>query len=326
MKKFLALFLAAFMVLAAVGCGNQPAQSDNDKPGSGIANQQLSMGTASSGGAYYVIGTGFAEVLTSHIPELNVTAEITDGSVANIRLVSDGDCDIGISNADAVQYALDGSAPYNSVQDIQVLCALHSSIWHVVTTENSGISSIADLKGKKVAVGPAGGGSVAALEVVLQAYGMTLDDITPTYVGYDDGITQLTDGQVSAALAMAGMPAAAVSSMAATNKVVMVSIDDEHMQKIQEIAPYYNAVTVPAATYNMDSDAVTIGVKNIIYVSSRLDDATVYEMTKALVENLDELKGYHSAIKDVTKEGLADVGEFPLAAGAEKYYVEAGLK
>lgn len=215
MKKFLALFLAAFMVLAAVGCGNQPAQSDNDNKGTGIANQQLSMGTASSGGAYYVIGTGFAEVLTSHIPELNVTAEITDGSVANIRLVSDGDCDIGISNADAVQYALDGTAPYNSVQDVQVLCALHSSIWHVVTTENSGISSIADLKGKKVAVGPAGGGSVAALEVVLQAYGMTLDDITPTYVSYDDGITQLTDGQVSAALAMAGMPAAAVSSMAA---------------------------------------------------------------------------------------------------------------
>ena len=106
----------------------------------------------------------------------------------------------------------------------------------------------------------------------------------------------------------------------------MVSIDDEHMQKIQEIAPYYNAVTVPAATYNMDADAVTIGVKNIIYVSSRLDDATVYEMTKALVENLDELKTYHSAIKDVTKEGLADVGKFPLAAGAEKYYVEAGLK
>ena len=195
-----------------------------------------------------------------------------------------------------------------------------------MTTENSGISSIADLKGKKVAVGPAGGGSVAALEVVLQAYGMTLDDITPTYVSYDDGITQLTDGQVSAALAMAGMPAAAVSSMAATSKVVMVSIDDEHMKKIQEIAPYYNAVTVPAATYNMDSDAVTIGVKNIIYVSSRLDDATVYEMTKTLVENLDELKSYHSAIKDVTKEGLADVGKFPLAAGAEKYYVEAGLK
>lgn len=326
MKKFLALFLAVFMILAAVGCGEKSQQPQGNESGNGIANQQLSMGTASSGGAYYVIGTGFAEVMTSHIPELNVTAEITDGGVANVRLVNDGDCDIGISNADSIQYALDGSAPYNGVQDIQILCALHSSVWHVVTTENSGITSIADLKGKKVAVGPAGGGSVAGLEIVLKAYDMTLDDIIPTYVSYDDGITQLKDGQVVAALAMSGMPAAAVSSMAATNKVVMVSIDDDHMAKIQEIAPYYSAVTVPAATYGMDADAVTIGVKNIVYVSGQLDDETVYVMTKTLVENLDELKAYHSAMKDVTEEGLANVGSYPLAAGAERYYKEAGLK
>lgn len=329
MKKFLALFLAMFMILAMVSCGQkEPAANEGgeEPAGNGIANQQLSMGTASSGGAYYVIGTGIAEVLTTNVEELNVTAEITDGGVANVRLVHQRDVDLGISNSDSIQYALAGTAPYDGVQDIQVICSLHSSVLNIVTTENSGIDSIDDLKGKKVAVGPAGGGSVAGMEVILKAYGMTMDDIIPSYVSYDDGITQLKDGQVVAALAMAGLPTPAVSAMAATDKVVMVNIDEEHMKKIQDMAPYYSSVTVPAATYNMDNDGVVIGVKNIVYCSTDLDDETVYVITKTLIEKLDDLKTYHSAVKDVTPESMADIGVYPMAPGAERAFKEAGVK
>lgn len=346
MKKITASFLALVLVLGAAGCGAPQTSSapsdaqksssiavDNnssttDTPGSStvsIPNQQLSFGSASSGGAYYVIGTGFSEVVSSHIPEINMTCEITDGGVANVRLVNDGDCDVAISNSDSVQYALSGTGPYSGVQDIQVIGALHSSVWHCVTTQNSGVTSIADLKGKKVAIGPAGGGSVVGMEAALAAYGMTIDDIIPTYVSYDDGITQLKDGQVVAALAMAGAPAPAISSMAATDKVVMINIDDEHMAKIIESSPYYSAVTVAADVYGMDNAAQTIGVKNIVYGSNNLSDDTIYAITKAVAENLDELKTYHSAVKDVSPESMADVGTYPLAAGAERYYKEAGI-
>lgn len=315
MKNF-----ARILALAAVICALTVTAALADVP-----SQQLTIGTASSGGAYYTIGTGLAEVVTQNVGPLNMTAEITGGSTENIRLVGEGESDVGISNADVVAYALEGAEPYNQVYDIKAICALHSSVLHIVTLEKTGINSIEDLKGKKVAVGPAGGGSINGIDFVLRAAGMTLDDISCSYLSYDDGVTQLKDGQVDAALVMAGYPASSILSLGATDKVKLVGISDELMEKVIELAPYFYSATIPQDVYATEGDTTVVGVKNIVYCTDDLDEETVYEITKALIENIDTLVSYHSALAELTPEDLAAVGNVPLHAGAEQYYREAGL-
>lgn len=345
MKRALSIALVAALCLAALaGCGSSASSSaapqpsgesapvESSAPGEGssevelnIPSQQLTIGTASAGGAYYPIGTGLAEVITQHVEPLNVTAEITGGGVENVRLVGEGETDLAISNSDSVMFGLEGAEPYTQAYDVTPICSLHSSVLHIVTLEGTGVTSVADLKGQKVAVGPAGGGSIAGITVVLQAYGMTMDDIIPSYVSYEDGMSQLKDGQVKAALAMSGYPASSVLALGATDQVVMVNIPEDKMAEIQEIAPYYSPVTIAADVYGLTEDASVIGVKNIVYCSSALDEDTVYAITKAIYENLDELKTFHSALENVTQADLPDVGAYDLHPGAARYYQEIGV-
>lgn len=288
---------------------------------------QLTIGTASSGGAFYVIGTGIAEVITKYVEPLNVTAEITGGSAENIRLVGEGDSDMGISNASDVYFGYTGTETFDGTKyDLTAIASLHSSVLHIVTTENSGITSIDDLKGKKVAVGPAGGGSIYPFTLILNEYGLDFDkDITASYLSYDDGIEQLKDGQVDAALVMAGRNASSIQSLEATEKVVLLDTSDAAMTAIAEKCPFYYATTIKADVYGTDHDAKVLGCNNLLFCNASLDEDTVYAITKAIIENFDEIKSYHAAMKAVDVNNCSDTAGVPLHPGAEKYYSEAGM-
>lgn len=342
-SKVLAILLSFVLLLSACGGNSAPSagspapapSSPAAAPGSeaspssaaepNVPSQQLTIGTASAGGAFYPIGTGVAEVISQHVGPLTVTAEITGGSVENPRLVGNNESDMGIVNADHANFAVAGTEPYDQPYAVDAVCSLHASILHIVTTENSGIKSIEDLKGQRVAVGPAGGGSIPMMTAVLKAYGMTMEDIVPSYVSYDDGISQLTDGQVKAALVGAGYPAASVMSMAATEKVVMLSLTDEKMAAVSEANPFYSKVVVSKDVYGTDSDIIVLGVRNLVVCSPSLSEDTVYAITKALYENLDELKTYHNALSSVDQATMADTAGVALHPGAARYYKEAGV-
>lgn len=344
MKRLICLLLALTLcVLCFAGCANdetkdpvdetkensnetqKPSDEATDPEELDIPTQQLTIGTASAGGAFYPIGTGLAEVITQHVEPLYVTAEITGGSVENVILTGTGECDLAISNADHVADGIAGRGSYDTAYDVNAICSLHASILHIVTLGNTGVKSVEDLRGKKVAVGPAGGGSIPMITAVLEAYGMTFDDITPTYVSYDDGITQLKDGQVDAALVGAGYPSSSVLALQATDKVVMVPLSEEAMDKISENNPAYSKVVVPADTYGMDSDVIVLGVRNLVYCTPDLSEDTVYAITKALYENLAEVQSYHNALTSVTQETMVDVSGVPLHPGAERFYKEIGV-
>jgi TRAP transporter TAXI family solute receptor len=322
MKRILVGLLVLTTVFSLFANG-----SSENKPAVGEATlptQQLTVGTASAGGVFYVVGTGVAEVVTKHVDSLFLTAEITGGSVENGILVGTGETDLAISNADHVINAIAGVAQYKQKYDLKAICSLHASILHMVTLQNTGVKTPADLKGKKVAVGPAGGGSVPMVTAVLAAYGMSFNDIIPSYVSYDDGISQLKDGQVDVALVGAGFPASAVMSLQATHKVVMLSLSDEAMATISANNPAYSKVVVPAATYGMDSDCTVLGVRNILYCSPSLSDDTVYAIIKAIYDNLDELKTYTASLNSVTKESLISVSNVEMHSGALRFFKEVG--
>ncbi len=339
--KGFAILLAFVLLLTACGGSQSPAGSSAPEPGSSqtaapapegdaagagpeVPAQQLTIGTASAGGAFYPIGTGVAEVISRQVGPLTVTAEITGGSVENPRLVGNNESDMGLVNADHANFAVAGTEPYDQPYPVQAVCSLHASILHIVTTANSGITSIEDLRGQRVAVGPAGGGSIPMMTAVLKAYGMTMEDIVPSYVSYDDGISQLTDGQVKAALAASGYPAASVMSMAATEKVVMLSLTEEKMAAVSEANPFYSKVVVSKDVYGTDSDVIVLGVRNLVVCSPELGEDTVYAITKALYENLDDLKTYHNALASVEQATMADTAGVALHPGAARYYKEAG--
>ncbi len=349
MKKRLsvgALLLAAMLAATACGAGqtvqttavqetkenavqsSQEAapESEAEKEALNIPDQQLTIGTASSGGAFYVVGTGLAEVITSAVGELNVTAEITGGSAENVRLVGTGESDMGISNANDVYFGYTGTESFSQAYDLSVISSLHSSVLHIVTLDNTGITGIEGLKGKKVAVGPAGGGSIYPMKLILEAYGLDFDkDITASYLSYDDGIEQLKDGQVDAALVMAGRGASSVQSLQATDKVVLLSVDEEKADRICETCPFYYGSTIESSVYDTDESAYVLACRNLLYCSSGMDEDTVYAMTKAICENLDSLKEYHASLKELTLDQMTDTAGVPMHPGAERYYKEAGL-
>ncbi len=342
MKKIVSILLVVLMVLSLAACGqtSKPGESGSASPSaspsesapaetgvdvSKIPSQQLTIGTASAGGAFYVVGTGVAEVISSHVSPLSVAAEIAGGSVQNPILVGTGESDMGISNADHVLNAINGVGQFDKKYDLKAIGSLHSSILHIVTLEGKGISTVADLKGKKVAVGPAGGGSIPMIEAVLSVYGMTLDDVVPSYLSYDDGITQLKDGQVDCALVGAGYPASAVMSLAATDKVVLVSLTEEDMEKVSANNPYYSKEVVSKDVYGTSEDIIVLCVRNLLFCSPSLSNETVYAIAQAVYGNLEELKTYHNALNSVTLDTVVDTSSVPLHPGAEQYFKDAGL-
>src|SRR5690606_5353694 len=198
-RRSLSFTAAAFLLVAALFLAPSPT-----------AAQQLNIATASVGGAFYPIGVGIAEIVSSRVPGVFMTAEVTQGAVENPRLVGTGLADLGITNANTAYFAFHGSEPYQRAYDIRALGLLHSSILHVVTLQSSPIETIRDMRGRRVAVGPPGGGSIPALEALFVVHGVSFDEIQPSYLSYNDGMQALRDRTVDVALALAGFPVSSV--------------------------------------------------------------------------------------------------------------------
>ncbi len=297
-------------------------------PLAGISHSQqhMTVGTASLGGAYYPVGTGIAEIVSQYVPGIKMTAEVTGGSIENPRLVGTGQTDIGICNANHAFQAYRGEAPFTKKFSIAAIGALHGSVLHIVTIDGTGVKAVPELKGKKIAAGPTGGGSIPMLKAVLSVYPeLKFEDLRPSYVSYSDGITALKDGNVQAALIGAGVPAAAVMELSVSHKVRFVEISEGKMAEITKRYPYHTREVIPAAVYKTDKDAVVMGVRNLLVVNSQMTEKMAYAITKAIYEHLDKLATYHASVKHVTLKDALQVTGVPLHPGALKFFKEKGL-
>ncbi len=315
MKKSMRLLVAVLAIVALlVGCSGNATQP-----------KELNIATASIGGAFYPVGQEIANLVTSYAKGLSMAPEVTGGAVENPRLLDSGECDFGITNANIAYFASEGSDPFTEPLKVQAVGNLHASVFHIITMGDSTINSMADLKGKKIAVGPAGGGTLPILELLLEKYGMTMDDIVPSYLSYTDGFTQLSDGNVDVALALSGIPASSVMEISATDEIKFIEPDQKVMEEIIAEYSYYSIVNVPAADYNLKADAKAIGVNNVLIVRKDLDEDTVYKVTKAIYDNLEEFGKNNASAKQINPETLADTS-IELHPGAQKYYNERNGK
>lgn len=303
--------IAVLIVSLMVGCGSE--------------KKFLNIATGGTAGTYYPLGGAMAEVLNKSIPGMNTSAQSTGATVANINMLQDGSVDMALVQNDIIYYAVNGLEMFKDkkIDTIRGIATLYPETVQLVTLDKSGIKNISELKGKRVAVGAAGSGAEANARQVLEAYGITYNDITAQYLSFGEAASALKDGNVDAAFLTAGYPTAAVQDIASQNKVRLLPIDAAKADALIAKYPFYTKTVIPADTYaGLDKDTPAIAVMAMLVVNEKVDEKLGYEITKALFSNLDRIKAAHSVGKLITKEGAQKGMSVKLNAGAEKYFNE----
>lgn len=296
---------------------------------SGLVSAQettfLSIATGGTSGTYYPIGGAIAKVLNENIAGMNASAQSTGASVTNTRLIYNKEVELAILQNDIASYAVNGEKQFadNQVNNMTGIASLYPEIIQIVVRSDAGISSIADLKGKKVAVGAPGSGVEANASQILDFFGLSYDDIDEDYLSFGEAASRLKDRQIDAAFLTAGIPTAAVMDVAATQDITLLNFSDDDIASLNAEYPFLTGVTVPAGTYNgLDNDVQTVALKAILVAESGLSEDTVYQITKAIFENRDTLIAAHDRAKDIKLETALDGMTVKLHPGAQKYYDE----
>ena len=309
-----ALCVAGAALMA--GCGGDSGSS------AGGGKQFLNIATGGTAGTYYPLGGALAELLNQNIKGMNASAQSTGASVANVNMLKDGSVDIAFIQNDIAYYAANGKEMFkdNKVESIRGIAALYPETVQFVTTADKGIKSIADLKGKKVAVGASGSGAEANARQILGAYGLTYDDIDVQYLSFGEAADALKDGNVDVGVVVAGFPTAAIQDLAANKSAALVNIDAEHADKLMKQYPYFTKITVPKGTYpGQEEDVSTVAVKCVIVTTDKLSDDLGEQIVKAIYEHLDRMKAAHAVGKYITKDTALEGMSIKMNAGAEKY-------
>jgi hypothetical protein len=282
----------------------------------------MTLATASIGGAYYPMGQALSTIINKYVTDISVTPEVTNGAVENPRLVGDGNTDFGITNANTGYFAFNGEKPYNKkIENLAAIGNLHPSVFQVVVLSRSQVKGFADLKGKKVAVGPAGGGTLPVLQSIFEEYGLKMDDIRANYLPYTDGFTQMGDGNLDAAVALGGYPMAAVMEIGTTQKIRLIVLEENRFKNLTTKYPYYSKIVVPKDVYKQEMDIPCVGINNIFFTKKSMDAKVVYDVTKAIYEHLDELAAAFDTAKQMDRRALSQT-PIPLHPGAKKYFDE----
>lgn len=322
MKKMMKRIMLAGLACVAgaailTGCGGGASGG-----ASGGEKQFLNIATGGTSGTYYPLGGALAELLNNNIKGMNASAQATGAAVANINMLKDGSVDLAFVQNDIAYYAENGTEMFkdNKVDTIRGIAALYPETIQFVTTADTGITSVSQLKGKRVAVGASGSGSEANARQILAAYGITYDDIEPQYLSFGEAVDALKDGNVDAGVVVAGFPTAAIQDLSANKSAVVLDIDAATAAKLKEQYPYYNAITIPAGTYpGQEKDVNTICVKCILIGTDKLSDDMGGEIAKILYSNLDRMTAAHAVGKYITKDTALEGMSIKMNAGAEKY-------
>lgn len=313
---------AAIAAVALLACGAAAAQQA----------KQLSIATGGTGGVYYPLAGGFGAILSKESPGLTATAEVTGGSVDNMKLIGAGKADVAFTQVDTAVDALNGRDKFTAGKvPVRALTVMYPNIMQIVTLEGSGITKFEDLKGKRVSTGSPGSGTEIFAFRLIEAAGLDKDkDMKRERLGAAESANALKDGKVDAFFFVAGLPTAAITDVAATPNVKMRLIDHAHLVgKVKEKhGPVYSEGTIPAGTYpNQTAPSATAAVWNIMAVHENMPADLAYTLTKTMLEKREDLGKVHKEALNI-KSGIqksANAG-IPWHPGALKYMSEKGIK
>ncbi len=316
MKKFMTILLIIIFLL--VFCLNGSAQK-----------KFIAIATGGTGGTYYPLGGALAQLLSNKVEGLIVTAQTSGASIANCNLIARHQIETAFSQANTTYWSYTGTglqAGQQPITNLRGIASLYPETIHIVATKASGVKTIADLKGKRVGVGAPNSGTEADARIILNAHGLTYDDMSVDYINFNEVADRLIDGQIDAGFVTAGYPTSSIINIATIRDLVLVPVDLKVAEKLVEEIPYYGITEIPAGIYTgIQEPVLALATPALWICDSQLDPTLVYKMTKALWENLDILVQVHAQGKNITLETALSGMAIPLHPGAELYYKEVGL-
>lgn len=298
----------------------------------GAQAQNLSIATGGTGGVYYPMGGGVAAVLSKHVPGMSATAEVTGGSVDNLKLIGTGKPYVGFSMTDAAQDAFKGEDKFKGNKvPLRTLMVLYPNRMHVVTVEGKGISKFADLKGKRVSTGSPGSATEVMAFRVIEAANMDKDkDLKRERLGAAESVNALKDGKIDAFFWVGGLPTAAVSDLANTpnTKIKMIDHADLVDNMNRKWGNLYVEDVIPKDIYKgMDADNKQATVMNILVAHENMDEKTAYNIVKTIFDKKADLVAVHKEAENFKLENQKNAASpIPFHPGAIKYFAEKGIK
>lgn len=338
-KNPLILALAAGALALSACSGDGAADTDStagadttngaDSGDTAVGDASVDFVTIAAGGTsgpYYQIGATMSQVFADTLGA-DSSVQATGASVENINLIVDGGAEVAFAMGDATRQATEGTGPFegDAQPGLMAITALYPNFVQIVTTADSGIASVNDLEGRRVGVGDVNSGVELNAQMILEAHGMSYDDIEEDFLSYSEAIDQMKNGQVDAAFVTSGLPNSSVLDLATTADVVIVPIEGEGMAKLLELYPFFSENVIPGGTYDAEDDTPTASIMNQLLVSSELSEDAVYSLTKALWDNINQVHAAHNAATEITLETVTDGLVADLHPGAVKYYEEQGV-
>lgn len=342
MKKLIAILLAAMMLLSFAACAKDttdptdpsadnaaatPGDADAPETSDSEFISNIKVGTGGTTGTYYAFTTAVGQILSTDAYNFEILS--TGGSQANIEMIEDGDIKMAIVQNDVMNYAYKGTNGFEApITSFSAVACVYPEICQLIATKASGITNVADLAGKNVAVGDIGSGTYYNASQILAAAGLDIDtDINKTAASFGDSATQLKDGSIDAAFITAGTPTTAITELATSTDVVVVELGEDVIANLQDQYSFYAPYEMTEKDYDFVTEPVnTVTIMATFVVSNDMSEDQVYEITKALWENVDDITVAHAKGAEMnTALAAAAIGEVPLHPGAEKYYREAGI-
>ena len=325
MKKILALFFILISVTAFMfATGSSEKQDDSAHP-----QVIIRFPTAGASGALYSVGAAITNMWNTQIPFVKASSQASAGGIDNLNQIADGESQVSIAISSNCWQSFNGTDSFEGMAnpDLRVIAGLYLNPTQVVVTERSGIRTLSDVKGKHFAVAASGSSVEGECKNHFTAAGLSYpDDIRAEYISFSDSAELLRNGQIDGAWIMSGIPAAAVSQ-ALSSGCRLLDIDEKTIANLKADYPWYVTYTIPAGSYpNQKEDIQTTAIKMVLFCSAKLDDETVYMLTKTLWENMAELGESQASLRNLTAEdAVRDIAGLPIHDGAQRYYKEIGV-
>lgn len=324
---------AALVAVLALATACDPDSGDDDAgdgTGDGGARSDMRLATGSTGGTYFPLGGGMAQVWSNEVDGLNVSVQASGASVENLRLLQAGEVELILSVNGVAINAMNGEGDFAGEEyDFTALGNVYGEVTQIVARADAGVETIEDLAGKRVQIGPPGSGTELSARQILEQHGIDADnDIESFQDTFGDAADQLRDGTVDAAFAILALPAGSIVDVATGTDLVLVDISGEVLEQLLAADPSLTALEVPAGTYpGQDEPAQWVTNWATLYAQPGLDEDQVYEMMRVLYEQMvPETVGHEVASEIQLESALDGLGGIPLHPGAERYYQDQGVE
>lgn len=327
MKSALNILIAGAFALSVAACGGSEKNTDQAAAsGDKVQSKFVTVATGGASGPYNIIATTLTDIYTKQL-STNSKTQTTGASVENLNLLAQNKVEMAFVMSDTLSDALNGTGSFQKpIENVSQVAALYPNYVQIVTSKRSGIKTIEDLKGKRVATGAQNSGVEVAARSLLETFGITYNDLKVDYLGYAEAADALKSGSLDAAFLTSGLPNSSLMELQQGFDLQIVAVPAEGIAKLAEDKVYFTAMDIPANTYGNEEPVPTAAIKNALVVRSDLSENDVYLLTKTLFENLPQLETAHQAVKDITLEGAQEGLVAPLHAGAQKYFDEVNAK